>query len=148
MDINKKNDMIKYNKNDISTCFGSVNSPLSNRLLGKNKSCKQILHFRKNNNNKENSINENNNNNEMNKVKILNLDLDDKNNFENCYYSERNKIPLFKFIDDINIGYKKNEINCFKTNMIKIKKIFNKNKGKNNILSNEKTKTVTINQEY
>lgn len=147
MDINKKNDKIKNNKNDISTCFGSVNSPLSHKPLRKNKSCKQILNFGKNNN-KENSINENNNNNEMNKVKILNLDLNDKNNFDNCYYSQRNKIPLFKFLDNINIEYKKDEINSSKTNIIKINKIFNKNKGKNNILSNEKTKNATINEEY
>ena len=137
MDNNKKNDIIKCNKNDMSTCFGSINSPLSNKPIVF-KSCKQIIHFRKSNF-KENSINEN-----INK-KILN---DRNSKVDNCIYSEKNKTPLFKLLYDIDIEPKTIDIKSNKTNIIKIDKNLNKNKGENNILLNEKIKNVKINKEY
>ena len=148
IDINKKNDIIKRNKNDMSTCLGSLNSSVNikqfGRVLEKYKSSKQIIHFRKSNyeNTANNSIN-----NENNKNMNMNLDKNDINDnndiLSSYFHSERNKTSyLYKYIDGFEAQPIKFEIKNKNTNIIKVDKIFKKNKYNNNI--DEKIKNIII----
>ena len=131
-EIDKKMDSKdKNNKNDRSTCFSSLKSPIYNKInlnngmkdifLEKHKSCKKILHFRKNN--YENDSIEINNN-------TIHND-NDNDIYSYDFHSERCKDPfLYKYINDSE-NPKENKTKIKTSNIIKIDKIF-KNKEKIN----------------
>ena len=110
MDVNAKD---KNNKNDISTCFSSFNNPKCNKqsanggmmdiIFENHKSCKHILHLKKNN---------------------YEDDVIYNDNYCNNFQSERTKSPfLYKYINDYE-NPKVHEISNKKSNIIKIDKNF------------------------
>jgi hypothetical protein len=127
MDVNSKD---KNNKNDISTCFSSFNNPMYNKvsvnggmmdiIFENHKSCRQILHLKKNN---------------------YEDDVIYKDNYCYDFQSERTKSPfLYKYINDYE-NPKGNEIGNKKPNIIKIDKIF---KNKKIISLDKNIKDVVI----
>ena len=149
---NKKIDLKeKNNKNDISTCFGSLSSRINKTQIieinfENHKSCKQLIHYRK-------SLFEENVKKIINNNDDINKNIDNKNinnkiksdiSPSNCESSKINY--LYKYLNDLNNpnNPKENEIKNKKSNIIKVDKMFN-NKS---IPINKKDEDIIIDDIY